>query len=94
MTEIPTSKMYCTKCGREGISIARPKRQREPGHLKKLYCPYCGEEVNHVEIKEKGVYNYTIFLHEYTGGNFNEQGQRILPWRQFMLHHVYKKEEG
>ncbi len=80
-----TSKMYCTRCGNEGISIVRAGRQREPGHLKKLYCVHCGEEVNHVEIKEKGAYNYTIFMYEYTLGNFTETGERKLPWRQFLL---------
>jgi hypothetical protein len=79
------SKMYCTKCGHEGISIVRPGRQREPGHLKKLYCVNCKEEVNHVEIKEKGAYNYTTFWYEYTLHNFDEEGNRKLPWRQFML---------
>ena len=63
----------------------RTGRQREPGHLKKLYCLHCGKEVNHVEIKEKGSYNYTIFWYEFSLGNFNDDGERKLPWRQFML---------
>ena len=42
---------YCLKCGRPGIPIARNTGQlREPGHRKKLYCPWCKCEVNHMEI--------------------------------------------
>ncbi len=38
------SDFYCTKCGRKGIPIARKQgQQREPGHLKKLYCLACAE---------------------------------------------------
>ena len=43
--EITTSEFYCTKCGKKGIPIARKLgSQREAGHLKRLYCPFCREE--------------------------------------------------
>ena len=79
------SNFYCTKCGHKGIPIARKENQmREPGHLKKLYCLYCGQEVNHVECKEFSKYTHEDFLIEFNGHNFNENGERQLPWRQFL----------
>ena len=66
-----TSEFYCTKCGRRGIPIARKVgKQREAGHLKKLYCPFCREEVNHAEIRPFGEYNYEDFKLEFDLGRF------------------------
>lgn len=71
------SRFFCTECGNEGIPIMRPVgRQREPGHLKKLYCIHCKKEVNHVEIKETGNYTYEDFKKEYELGRFID-GNRI-----------------
>ena len=43
----------CTKCGNKGIPISRKQsKQRESGHLKKLYCVHCKEETNHIEIRD------------------------------------------
>lgn len=76
-TKTTTSDFYCTKCGHKGIPIARNKgQQREPGHLKTLYCLFCGEEVNHVEVKPFGKYTYEDFLEEFTLGRFVD-GKRI-----------------
>ena len=76
--KIMTSDFYCTKCGHKGIPIVRTKHaQREPGHLKKLYCLFCQEEHNHVEIKPIGSkYRYEDFLEEYTLGRF-VNGERV-----------------
>ena len=64
--EITSSDFYCTKCGRKGIPIARKVgKQREAGHLKKLYCMYCKEEINHAEIRPFGDYNYEDFKLEF-----------------------------
>lgn len=46
-----THDFYCLKCGRKGIPIQRSRgHMREKGHRKKLYCMYCRQEVNHIEI--------------------------------------------
>ena len=71
------SEFYCTKCGRKGIPIMRPgNKYREPGHLKKLYCIYCGEETNHCEIRPIGKYTYEDFQEEFELGRFVD-GERI-----------------
>ena len=69
--EITSSDFYCTRCGRKGIPIARKVgKQREAGHLKKLYCMYCKEEINHAEIRPFGDYNYEDFKLEFDLGRF------------------------
>ena len=71
------SRFFCTRCGREGIPIQRKKGQeREGGHLKKLYCMYCKQEVNHAEIREIGGYDVEDFKQEYNLGRFVD-GNRI-----------------
>lgn len=43
---------WCVKCGRKGIPCQRKKgHQHSRGHLKKLFCIYCNEEVNHYECR-------------------------------------------
>ncbi len=69
--ETMISDFYCTKCGKKGIPIARKtNKQREPEHLKRLYCIYCKEEINHAEIKMFGDYRKEHFLEEFELGRF------------------------
>lgn len=79
------SKMYCTICGNEGISIFRKSNQyREPGHLKKIYCIHCKKETNHAEVRSFfNDYNYKDFKLEKKYNNFDENGNRKQPYRIF-----------
>ncbi len=75
---------YCTRCSNKGIPIPRRKgAEREPGHLKKLFCLTCGMETNHAECIPNSRYTHEDFLIEYENGNFDENGLRILPYREF-----------
>lgn len=83
MYDMSISDFYCTRCGNKTIPIVRKtSRSREPGHLKKLWCPFCKEEVNCVEIRGFGDYNYNDFLCEYTNNNFDENGNRRQNWKE------------
>ena len=43
---------FCIKCGNKGIPLRRKKgHQHGRFHRKKLYCPYCKIEINHIECK-------------------------------------------
>ena len=78
------SEFYCTKCGKRGFDIPRKRGQeREAGHLKRLWCLNCKEEHNHVECKPWTKYDYNDFLLEFNEGNFDEEGNRILPYGEF-----------
>lgn len=82
------SKMYCCNCGKEGLPICRKKsHSREDGHLKKLYCVYCGKLWNHAEIKPSSD-NYTLedFKLEMQYENFDNEGNRKEPFNTFKRH--------
>lgn len=71
------NKFFCTKCGKEGIPILRKQNlQKEPGHLKILYCLNCKEEINHAECRPMGKYTYEDFKLEFDMGRFVD-GQRL-----------------
>lgn len=85
MTKLTQSRMFCVICGHESLPIwRRPGKQREPGHLKKLYCEYCKVETNHAECREFGKYGISEFKIEFENGNFNANGTRKVPWKKFV----------
>ena len=57
---------YCIKCGNRGIPLRRNAgHQHSKLHRKKLYCPYCKMEINHVECKnDEDVYNFKLDFEE------------------------------
>lgn len=72
-----TSEFYCTECGYKGIPIARKiGKEREAGHLKRLYCLHCNKETNHAEIRPFGKYNIEDFEKEFSLGRF-KNGNKI-----------------
>ena len=86
------SDFYCTKCGHKGIPIIRREgHEKEPGHLKKLFCLYCNSEQNMVEVRQRGRYTLEDFLTEFQNGNF-ENGLRKIPYKQFLME--IRKKEG
>ena len=79
-----SSEFYCVICGNKGIPVFRRAGQgREAGHLKKLFCLHCNKETNHAEVRPYGKYSKIDFYKEFTFGNFDEEGNRRLPWKQF-----------
>jgi hypothetical protein len=77
MTNFTISKMFCTECGNEGTPIPRKNgQQREPGHLKNLYCIHCKKETNHAEVRPFGAYDEEDFREEFELGRF-VNGERI-----------------
>lgn len=49
-----THRFFCVKCGREGVPLPRSQaKQRGKMHRKKLYCIYCGQELNMVECYDE-----------------------------------------
>ena len=88
MKNMTTSEMYCTQCGKKNIPIQRKRGQeREPGHLKKMYCIHCKRKTNMVEIRGIGS-KYTLedFELEYEYKNFDKKGNRKLTWSEFRQH--------
>ena len=78
------SEFYCTSCGMKGFSVVRCKNKlRNPGHLKRLYCIKCNKVINHVECNSISEYDYDFFMEEYSSGNFDKDGQRILSLKEW-----------
>lgn len=77
------SDFYCTQCGHYIPLVRKSRKQKEPGHLKKIYCIQCKKETNHAEVKSKGDYTYNDFWAEFTYGNFTPNGERLMTYRQF-----------
>lgn len=75
------SDFYCTQCGNKGIPLIRiAGKEREPGHLKKLFCLHCQKETNMVEIRNRGKYTLDNFLNEFNNNNFDKEGNRKEKW--------------
>lgn len=63
-----TTDFYCTKCGNKGMPLARKKSHtKEMGHMKKIWCLHCKEEINHVEIRPFD-YNYETLMAKLKNG--------------------------
>lgn len=53
-----THRFFCIRCGKEGIPLMRKQGHKHTDfHRKKLYCPYCKMEINHVECKTQADVN-------------------------------------
>lgn len=89
MVKPTVSRFFCTSCGNEGLPVLRTnKKIRPPGHLKKMYCLTCGREVNMAEVRgfihSNNEYTKEDFDIEFKYHNFDAEGNRIVPWRQFV----------
>ena len=68
---------YCMKCGNRGIPLSR-KRGHCHGkhHRKKLYCPTCRLEINHIEIRN---YDELIeFKENFAKGEYKDEAESSL----------------
>lgn len=71
MTAYESHRFFCTRCGNEGLPVWRSAAaQRGKGHLKKLWCVYCKEEVNHYECYNEQ--DIKKFKRKFIRGDFND----------------------
>lgn len=67
-----SSNFFCLNCGEKNMPIFRSTgRMKESGHRKKLYCPWCKEEVNHIECRTQE--DIERFKAEFVKGAFAEE---------------------
>lgn len=70
---------YCLKCGNKGIGVFRNVGfQRERFHRKRLYCPFCKEEVNHIECKTYE--EVQIFKYAFERGEFKDEAEESISY--------------
>lgn len=66
------SSFYCINCGKKGTPIQRKTNKlRTRGHHKKLYCPWCQEVHNAVEIRTYG--DLEQFEEDFASGVFIQE---------------------
>ena len=70
---------YCLKCGKKGIPLSRKHGfQHERFHRKKLYCIFCGEEVNHIECKSAE--DVEIFKENFEKGVYQDEAEESISY--------------
>ena len=63
---IAAHRFFCIQCGNEGIPIFRNQGHKHSRfHRKKLYCPHCKCEINHIECQtDEDVYEFKMKFEE------------------------------
>lgn len=56
------SDFYCTVCANKQMLSRKKSKKKEKGHLKKLHCFKCKEELNHYEVRE---FDYDFDIEEF-----------------------------
>ena len=68
---------YCMNCGQKGIGLMRKSgAEKERFHKKKLYCPFCRVEVNHVECKS--LLDVEEFRENFENGIYEEEAKESI----------------
>lgn len=79
MAKFSEHSFYCMKCGNKGLPLPR-KDSHNYGkhHRKKLWCPYCHQEVNHVECRnDSEAYE---FRQAFEAGEYEEELKQSLEY--------------
>lgn len=88
MNSYETHQFYCINCGKAGIPIPRMSaRYRAKGHRKLLYCPWCKQEINHIECCNEQEVNK--FLKDFQEGKYLEEAKESI---SFSKGDQYEKE--
>ena len=65
-------KFFCPRCGLETMPLPRKSGHKHKAyHRKKLYCPWCKEEVNSVEVST--VEEELKFKQNYESGVYKDE---------------------
>ena len=72
--KIAMHSFYCIKCGNKSYDLPRNQgHKHKKFHRKKLYCPNCKIECNHIECQnEEDIYNFKL---DYEDGVFAEEAE-------------------
>ena len=84
---------YCLNCGQKSMTLPRKKGwQHGAMHRKKLYCPHCKIELNHIEIRNPE--EKMKFLEDFKNGVYKDEAEesRIAcgdprQWQKFLATH-------
>ena len=72
MAKYTEHSFYCMRCGQKGVPIARrDSHNHSKHHRKKLWCPWCGMEVNHIECRT--TQEVEEFKEKFNAGEYKEE---------------------
>lgn len=75
MAKNESHQFYCLLCGKPGIPLQRRVGfQHGAFHRKKMWCPNCKMEVNHVEIKTLD--EKEKFLEDFENGVYKDEAEK------------------
>lgn len=79
MAKFSEHNFYCMRCGRKGLPIARrDSHNYSKHHRKRLWCPWCGMEVNHIECRnDSEVYE---FKQAFEAGEYKEEAEKSIEY--------------
>lgn len=74
-------RFFCLACGKEGIPIGRKlSLQKGREHRKRMYCPWCKVEVNHIECRND--FEVEDFKRRFENGEFVKEAEESLNYIQ------------
>ena len=77
MARFEEHKFFCLNCGKEGIPLPRRvSHKHKTFHYKKLWCPYCKMEINHIEVSSPE--EETIFKQNFIEGVYKADAEQSL----------------
>lgn len=79
MAHYISSKFFCINCGKESIPLARKENQlHSKFHRKVLYCPWCKNTVNHIEVRNDE--EAEEFRQSFEEGTFAEEAKESIEY--------------
>lgn len=79
MLRYEVSEFYCMNCGNKGVPcLRRQDHRREAFHRKKLYCVFCKQETQHIEVKN--LEEACEFKAAFSEGRFKKENQESLEY--------------
>ena len=77
MAKYETHNFLCLQCGRSGVPVMRKiGKQHGAFHRKRLYCPWCKLEINHVEVRNEQ--EKEIFMEGFKNGEYREEAEESI----------------
>lgn len=79
MKNLSEHRFFCIKCGNEGIPLQRKQGHKHGKfHRKKLYCPYCKLEINHIECRtDEEIYEFKT---NFENGVYKDEAKESLAY--------------
>ena len=76
-----THDFYCLYCGKKSLPLMRKQNHKhEKFHRKVLFCPHCGQVVNHIEITNDEERNW--FIEHFEAGDFTSEAIRSIEFER------------